>query len=128
MQAVSADRPARGLDAPGVHATAIGVVFTEPLTHASWLAIGHQLSTLKEVEVWALWGNRDALGAGWNDVRAHCHPKEAYFDPLITENDRARVDGGRTRLIRDSLGAGWQSLRMGCPELQHLEDQLRHAL
>jgi hypothetical protein len=70
-----------------------------------------------EVEVWALWGSRGDLGAAWSVVRAECHPKEVFFEPILTSADRKMPDGGRSRLTTASLSGGWESVAGGCPEL-----------
>lgn len=76
----------------------------------------------QEVEVWALWGIRSALGAQWDDVREERHPKERFFGPQLTDSDRRRPDGGRDRLITSALSSGFGSLASGCPELADLSD------
>lgn len=78
----------------------------------------------QELEVWALWGVRGDLPP-WQDVRAHCDPKEPFFNPLLTKADAERPDGGRSRLIAASLNEGWQSLSTGCSELEELQNELR---
>ena len=35
---------------------------------------------IQELEVWAIWGSREALGIPWDTIRAECHPKEVYFE------------------------------------------------
>jgi hypothetical protein len=81
------------------------------------------VAAIQEVEVWALWGMRAQLPP-WAQVRAHCDPKEAYFEQFVTEADRRRPDRGRTRLVEKTLSAGWASLSSGCQEL----DELAHAV
>jgi len=83
------------------------------------------VAAAQEVEVWLLWGQRSALGVPWAEVRTEPHPKERFFEPLLTDNDRRRPDGGRTRLAKASLAAGWSSLAAGCPELGALVEDLR---
>lgn len=82
----------------------------------------------QELEVWALWGSRSKLGVPWGDVVDECHPKERFFEPLVTPADRKMPGRGRQRLIALSLDQGWQSLCSGCPELKGLEDQVRTKL
>jgi hypothetical protein len=79
------------------------------------------VSAIQELEVWGLWGVRGQINAPWSDVRSHCDPKEAFFDPLITGQDRLRPDGGRSRLIKASVDTGWASLSSGCGELGDLQ-------
>lgn len=86
------------------------------------------IGAVNEIEVWALWGMRRELSTGWSDVRAECHPKEVYFDPLLSPSDRIKPDKGRKRLISLSLQEGWDSLKQGCPELSRLEEAIRRLL
>jgi hypothetical protein len=86
------------------------------------------VTAIQEVEVWAIWGARDRIRDSWDEIRAECDPKEAYFQPLLTEDDQRRADGGRSRLMSDSLAGGWQSLRTGCDELLELEESLEALL
>jgi hypothetical protein len=82
----------------------------------------------QEVEVWALWGQRNSIESEWSAVRAECDPKERYFDTFITRDDLRVAGAGRTRLIEASLARGWVSLTQGCPELGDLERELRALL
>jgi hypothetical protein len=83
---------------------------------------------IQEVEVWALWGQRDKLGVDWTTVRAECDPKERFFNDLLTKDDLKAAGGGRLRLMKASLERGWPSLRAGCSELQALEDEIVRLL
>lgn len=98
------------------------VTAVEQCQHANKALV---LAAKQEVEVWALWGVRSDLGVSWSDVLAECDPKERFFEPLLTRQDRLRPDGGRKRLVDQSLSAGWQSLRGGCRELERFEDEAR---
>lgn len=83
---------------------------------------------IQELEVWAMWGARGRLDVPWSTVRAECHPKEVYFERLLTNADARQPGRGRTRLIAESLASGWASLATGCPELAELAMQVRAAL
>jgi hypothetical protein len=83
---------------------------------------------VQEVEVWALWGRRNQLGVDWNTVRSECHPKERFFNTLLTRDDSRAPGGGRLRLVNASLERGWDSIKAGCEELQVLEDEVRTLL
>ena len=83
---------------------------------------------LQEVEVWALWGQRDRIKADWNTIRAECHPKERFFNDLLTPEDSKAPGAGRLRLMAKSLEHGWPSLKAGCSELRVLEDEVRGLL
>jgi len=82
-------------------------------------AVAHQ-----EVEVWALAPHRRALPERWGDVRAHCDPKEAFFDPFI--RGRGWLEGvghGRKRAMRD-FGAAWAGVLEVCPEIADLKERI----
>lgn len=82
----------------------------------------------QELEVWCLWGAKGEINARWEEIAADCHPKERFFEPLLTPADELRPDGGRSRLIEKSLQSGWESIRTGCPELHGLETDLLAVL
>jgi hypothetical protein len=74
----------------------------------------------QEVEVWALALHRGDLKVPWREVREHCDPKEAFFDPLVRERQWSESVGrGRKPAMRD-LGRGWSGLKQVCPELGEL--------
>ena len=78
----------------------------------------------QEIEVWALALHRDALAHKWPEVRAHCDPKEAYFDALVVEQKWLTTVGkGRKRAMRE-LGAGWKGFNTLCPEIDALKKQI----
>jgi hypothetical protein len=79
---------------------------------------------IQEVEVWALWGTRQALGVRWEEVRANPHPKEAYFEAVLAQEDSTQPGEGRVRLVAQSLRSGWASLVQGCPELGELAAEI----
>lgn len=86
------------------------------------------IAAQQELEVWSLWGCRNDLGATWAEVRSERDPKELYFEPLVTSADRRTPGAGRQRLISLSLKEGWRSFIHGCPEVQWLEQEIRHKL
>ena len=55
---------------------------------------------------------------------ANAHPKEAYFEDVLAQEDPRQPGGGRTRLVAQSLKAGWGSLVQGCPELAVLAEEI----
>jgi hypothetical protein len=82
----------------------------------------------QELEVWALWGSRIQTSARWADILEECHPKERFFEPLVTSADRKVPGRGRQRLTALSVDQGWDSLSAGCSELRDLEAELRMKL
>lgn len=85
------------------------------------------VAAIQEVEVWALWGSRAQLGVEWKDVRAERHPKERFFEPLVTSADQRTPGRGRVRLIEKSL-TNWGSLAGGCPELGEFASAVQSLL
>lgn len=79
-----------------------------------------------EVEVWALALHREELALPWADVRRHCDPKEAFWDPFAEKSgwDEAGIlAGGRKRAMRD-LGRQWRGLLEVCPEIADLRERI----
>jgi hypothetical protein len=82
----------------------------------------------QEVEVWALAPHRAELDAKWPAVRAHCDPKEAYFDPFVLRKGWLETVGkGRKRAMRD-LGSSWRGLLDLCPEIDGLKQRIQQWL
>jgi hypothetical protein len=98
--------------------------FRNTVSHCSYAEKALIVAAVQELEVWALWGVRGDLGAVWDIVRDNCDPKETFFEPQLTREDKRSADGGRGRLVGASLQAGWPSLAGGCPELAQLADEL----
>ncbi|SRR6266568_3551484 len=94
-----------------------------PRREQSLIAVARQ-----ELEVWAIWGSRSQLGVPWSEVVNERHPKERFFDPLITEADLRFPGQGRERLLKLSLSQGWRSLATGCPELAQLQEDFKRML
>ncbi len=82
----------------------------------------------QELEVWALWGHRGSLQESWGAVVAECHPKERFFDALVTDADLRRPGRGRLRITNETLSAGYTSLEQGCPELAALRAEVLERL
>ena len=78
---------------------------------------------IEEVEVWALALHRSELPR-WSDVRADCHPKEKYFDPLVREKKWQEGPGKGRASAMTALSGNWRSLKSLCPELQQLQDAI----
>lgn len=83
---------------------------------------------LEEVEVWMLALHRERIGERWPAVREHCHPKEAFADPLLVrEGWNTGLGRGRVRAM-EALAGNWNSLLSVCPELAALRERLRAQL
>jgi hypothetical protein len=79
---------------------------------------------IEEVEVWALALHRRELSVPWNEVRGHCHPKEAYFEPFVRQKNWLETKGrGRSAAMR-ALSGNWRSLKAVCDEIGNLQDRL----
>lgn len=81
----------------------------------------------EEIEVWMLGlHHRDpALGAAWQDIRAHCHPKEAFAEPFIARKGWSTLLGrGRKHAMRE-LGQHWSGLLGRCDELAQLRREIQ---
>jgi hypothetical protein len=83
---------------------------------------------IEEVEMWALAIYQNQLPAPWQEMRKECHPKEAYFNPLIEQlglqNDVGR---GRKHIIK-SLAGRYSRLLQLCSEIAELRDRIRQKL
>jgi hypothetical protein len=79
---------------------------------------------IEEVEVWALAVHRRELGGKWSDVRKHCNPKEAYFDPFVKQRGwHAATGRGRVDVMR-GLRGNWKSLKAVCGEIGEFQDAI----
>jgi hypothetical protein len=76
---------------------------------------------IEELEVWALALFKDELGVSWSAVRAECHPKETYFEPLINNKGwETGVGRGRKEAMR-TLAGNWKSIKSLCDEIAKLQ-------
>ncbi|MEX0717372.1 MAG: hypothetical protein WD066_12330 [Planctomycetaceae bacterium] len=80
---------------------------------------------IEELEAWPLavhWSRKSKVK--WQDVRANCHPKEAYFEPLVEEQGWAASAGrGRKAAMRE-LSGSWKRLQSRCPEIRELTGRI----
>jgi hypothetical protein len=78
----------------------------------------------QEIEVWALAGADLPTDWAWSEVRAHVHPKEAFFQPLAKAMAVADEPGeGRDTLGAEAARQLPRVMRL-CPELAHLSSRL----
>jgi len=84
----------------------------------------------QEVEVWVLAGLDLPKAWVWKDLRAHCDPKEAYYDVLAKE--RGLFDSpyeGRDHLAKEAARNYKNRIRTLCKEdVGELERRVRDAL
>jgi hypothetical protein len=90
------------------------------------LHAGVMITTLpiEELEVWLLALHKEALGARWSDVRAECHPKERFADPLLKSLGAAGPGKGRKSAMR-SIKGQWSTLLALCEELRELRERIQ---
>jgi hypothetical protein len=83
----------------------------------------------QEIEVWALAGQTLPRGMSIKEIRAHEHPKEAYFEPLAEALGLSdELGGGRWQLGRDA-GRHYSRVRSRCPEdVAALENRIKQWL
>lgn len=83
---------------------------------------------IEEVETWALALFRDEVGGRWQQIRAECHPKEAYFEPLVKHQGWETMLGrGRVEAMK-KLPGNWKALKQRCLEIQELQDAIESWL
>lgn len=82
----------------------------------------------QELEVWAMWGVRARVPAGWSTVRAERDPKDVYWSDLVERADATVPGKGRQRLVEKTLALGWASACEGCPELAEATEEMRNRL
>lgn len=71
----------------------------------------------QEVEVWALAGMRDLpTDWKWRDLRAHCHPKEHYFDTYAEKRGVLRGPYEGRQTIAGEAARNFSRLIQLCPE------------
>lgn len=76
---------------------------------------------IEELEVWLLAGFDVP---GWQEIRGHCDPKEAFFEPF--SNGRGVFEKpaeGRADLMADAVRR-YRRIRHLCPEIQVLEQRI----
>jgi len=85
---------------------------------------------MQEVEVWVLAGLRDLPAEWrWKDIRAHCDPKEAFYDEMAKRRGlRNAPYEGRESLAREAA-ANFERIRQLCTEdVGSLSKRARTAL
>lgn len=88
------------------------------------------VEALQEVEVWVLAGLKSLpKDWAWKSVRAHCDPKEAYYDKLTAQRGLSNAPyGGRIELANEAA-SNYGRIRQLCPEdVGALEERIRTAV
>lgn len=90
--------------------------------HAERIVVG---LAWQEVEVWPLAIHRAEVLTPFREVRAHCDPKEAFWDPFVVHKGwLGEVGKGRKKAMRN-LGSAWSGVLKGCPEIAELKEELK---
>lgn len=98
---------------------------------ANELAAGRSFlaeTAYEEIEVWALASADLPKDWGWQQVRSHLHPKEAYFEPLAAQRSLSDEPGGGRDTIGAEAGARLKRVRQLCPEVEHLSIRVASLL
>jgi hypothetical protein len=84
---------------------------------------------LEEVEMWALAVYEGPLPDSWQEMRRECHPKEAFFEPLVAELELHNTVGrGRKRLMSAFTAKEHARLLKLCPEVAELQERIKLLL
>ncbi len=83
----------------------------------------------QEIEVWVLAGHDLPAEWVWAEVRAHPHPKEAYFEPFSRSGGLFDTPGGGRQSLARVAAARYERVRQLCPEdVGALEKRIRNHL
>jgi len=75
----------------------------------------------EELEVWLLAG---FYHTNWNEIRDHCDPKEAFFEPFAKAHGVIEKPAeGRAHLMHEAI-RHYRRIRSRCPELRFLEERV----
>jgi hypothetical protein len=71
---------------------------------------------------------QDHLPTPWQEMRKECHPKEAYFIPLVKQLGlQSDVGRGRKHIMKDFFGRYSRLLQL-CLEIAELHERIRQKL
>ena len=70
----------------------------------------------QELEVWALAGHDLPANYDWAAIRQDPHPKEAYFDPIVTRHQLGDEPGGGRRTLSLEAARRYPRIRQLCPQ------------
>jgi hypothetical protein len=79
---------------------------------------------VQELEVWMLALYKDQLHESWQNIRAHCDPKEQWAEPLLKKLGSAGPGAGRKRAMQ-ALKGKLKTLLSLCDELNDLRNRLQ---
>ncbi len=83
----------------------------------------------EEVEMWALAVYDGPLPHSWQEMRRECHPKELFFEPLVTQLELENTVGrGRKRLMSSFTAKEHSRLLQLCPEVAELQARIKQVL
>lgn len=84
---------------------------------------------IEEIEMWVLAIYEGALPRPWQEMRRECHPKEAFFEPLILQLELYNSVGrGRKRLMSTYSAKAHTRLLQLCPEVAELQERIEQML
>jgi hypothetical protein len=83
---------------------------------------------IEEVEMWALAIYQEQLPASWQEMRKECHPKEAYFNPLVEQLGLQNTVGRGRKDLMKNLAGNYSRLLNRCQEIAELRDRIRRKL
>ena len=84
---------------------------------------------VEEVEIWALAFYDGPLPHSWQEMRRECHPKEAFFEPLVAQLELQNTVGrGRKRLMSEFTAKEHARLLRLCPEVAELQERIKQVL
>lgn len=75
----------------------------------------------QEIGVWVLAGHALPTNCGWQEIRAHRDPKEAYFLPFAHANGVANEPAEGRKGPAKAACQRYQAMKSRCPELRKLE-------
>ncbi|MEA3308694.1 MAG: hypothetical protein U9Q70_04175 [Chloroflexota bacterium] len=68
------------------------------------------------IEVWILAGHDLPPEWSWHTVRAECHPKEHYFEPLVKQRELFNTPAAGRKILAEEAARRYMRIRQLCPE------------
>ncbi|AKT42767.1 hypothetical protein [Chondromyces crocatus] len=82
------------------------------------------LHSMRFFEVWLLAGHDLPKDWGWQDVRSHEHPKEAYYRPFAKSRGVLEEPAEGRGVLAKEAASRYARIRSLCPEVAALEARL----